>query len=550
MKLRTIVRTIALTLLLVAAPAAASPFCVKVTATGNGSGDSWANATDFATLHDTGTSPTPASGHEVWVQQGTYDGPITLISGVKYYGGFVGTETAASQSDPAANETIFDGGLAGPALISNGDSATTILRGFRITNGYDDSPLDLLGGGGGGGAALTNSSVMIVQCVFDTNTADNWGGAALVDGGSPHFINCDFHDNGNVQVGVDVEENPIYSTPIAGGAVFVRKGSPTFTNCLFYNNTGQEAGAIANDDGTPTLFNCTIADNTATIGCGGGLHDSGGVTTVKNSVFWGNTAARSGAQILNGRGRFTQATNTNVQGGFVGTGNINADPLFEAAAGDYRLLSTSPCRDAGVDANLPPDVANLDWDGNTTTLPLDLDMLARIASTNVDIGAYEYRECTTSADCTGGDVCCTGLCHPCCDNADCADGLFCNGAETCSGGTCTAGSNPCDPGQNCNETFNLCGCTANWHCSDGLFCNGLEVCVNDACEAGADPCPGQFCDEVANACVWCNQDSDCQAEEMCCSGNCQECCNNSDCPGYGNVCCPSQGYVCSMTCPQ
>ena len=28
----------------------------------------------------------------------------------------------------------------------------------------------------GGGAALTNSSVMIVQCVFDTNTADFWGG--------------------------------------------------------------------------------------------------------------------------------------------------------------------------------------------------------------------------------------------------------------------------------------------------------------------------------------------------------------------------------------
>ena len=121
MNVRTIVRTIAL--LLVAAPAAAQPIRVAVTASGNGSGNSWLNATDFATLHDTNTSPTPTSGQEVWVQQGTYDGPITLIDGVKYYGGFLGTETAASQSDPDDNETVFDGGLAGPAVVSAGDSA-------------------------------------------------------------------------------------------------------------------------------------------------------------------------------------------------------------------------------------------------------------------------------------------------------------------------------------------------------------------------------------------------------------------------------------------
>ena len=549
MNVRTIVRTIALTLLVVVAPTAASPFRVAVTATGNGSGDSWVNATDFATLHDTGLSPTPTSGQEVWVQQGTYDGPITLIDGVKYYGGFLGTETAASQSDPDDNETVIDGGLAGPAVVSDGDSATTILRGFRITNGYDTSSLTVLGGGGG--AALTNSSVMIVQCVFDTNTADIWGGAVLVDGGSPEFISCDFHDNGNVQVGVDEEGDPIHSTPIAGGAVYVRKGSPTFTNCLFYNNTGQEAGAIANDDGRPTLINCTIADNTATIGTAGGLHDSGGVTTVKNSVFWGNTAVRGGDQIFNYSRRSTRATNTNVQGGFAGTGNIDADPLFEVAAGDYRLQSTSPCRDIGVDASLPPDVADLDWDGDKTeSVPLDLDMLARITYANVDIGAYEYRECATDADCTGGDVCCTELCQPCCDNADCADGLFCNGVETCSGNSCLAGSDPCDPGQTCNEALDMCGCLTDLGCSDGVFCNGAELCVNDSCEAGTDPCPGQFCDEVAQDCVWCNQDSDCQAGEMCCSGNCQECCNNSDCPGFLNLCCPSQGFVCSTTCPQ
>jgi hypothetical protein len=44
----------------------------------------------------------------------------------------------------------------------------------------------------------------------------------------------------------------------------------------------------------------------------------------------------------------------------------------------------------------------------------------------------------------------------CTTNAQCDDGLFCNGAETCSGGSCQAGTNPCTVGQTCNETTNSC----------------------------------------------------------------------------------------------
>ena len=34
-------------------------------------------------------------------------------------------------------------------------------------------------------------------------------------------------------------------------------------------------------------------------------------------------------------------------------------------------------------------------------------------------------------------------------DADCDDGLFCNGAETCNDGTCQAGSDPCFDGDEC-----------------------------------------------------------------------------------------------------
>ena len=44
----------------------------------------------------------------------------------------------------------------------------------------------------------------------------------------------------------------------------------------------------------------------------------------------------------------------------------------------------------------------------------------------------------------------------CSTNADCDDGLFCNGAETCNAGSCQAGSNPCSGGDVCNESTDTC----------------------------------------------------------------------------------------------
>ncbi|MBI4716866.1 MAG: S8 family serine peptidase [Planctomycetes bacterium] len=97
----------------------------------------------------------------------------------------------------------------------------------------------------------------------------------------------------------------------------------------------------------------------------------------------------------------------------------------------------------------------------------------------------------------------------CNTDPECDDGLFCNGAETCVGGTCQAGTAPncadavaCTT-DTCNETTDSCDHTPNnAACDDGLFCNGAETChVTLGCQAGGDPCPGLTCDEVGNFCV-------------------------------------------------
>jgi len=44
-------------------------------------------------------------------------------------------------------------------------------------------------------------------------------------------------------------------------------------------------------------------------------------------------------------------------------------------------------------------------------------------------------------------------------------------------------------------------CSTDPECDDGLFCNGAETCAGGTCQPGSDPCPGQSCDEGTDTCV-------------------------------------------------
>ncbi|MFQ5463750.1 MAG: S8 family serine peptidase, partial [Phycisphaerae bacterium] len=68
------------------------------------------------------------------------------------------------------------------------------------------------------------------------------------------------------------------------------------------------------------------------------------------------------------------------------------------------------------------------------------------------------------------------LAFGCTADADCDDGLFCNGLEQCVAGQCTPGSDPCAP-LLCRESDGLCvDCLAALDCDDGDPCNGQEGC--------------------------------------------------------------------------
>ena len=90
----------------------------------------------------------------------------------------------------------------------------------------------------------------------------------------------------------------------------------------------------------------------------------------------------------------------------------------------------------------------------------------------------------------------------CTVNADCDDGLFCNGSETCNAGSCQAGSAPnCDDAvgctdDSCNENTDSCDNTPD--CDDGVSC------TDDSCNVGTDSCdnvPNDDDDDGDGVCV-------------------------------------------------
>ncbi len=117
----------------------------------------------------------------------------------------------------------------------------------------------------------------------------------------------------------------------------------------------------------------------------------------------------------------------------------------------------------------------------------------------------------------------------CQSDADCDDGAYCNGFETCIGGECQPGTAPdCDDGvactiDACDEQDGMCVNTpTDSFCDNGLFCDGFETCdAQFGCLPGTGPCLGEPCDELSASCV----------EVYCGNGVCEqgESCNT--CPG-------------------
>jgi predicted outer membrane repeat protein len=375
---------------------------------------------NYATIQ--GAIDAAVSGDQIEVAPGTYYEAIN----------FNGKAVRLYSRDGSEVTTIDGTGHYHVVQCASGEGPGTILDGFTITGGNANailSPADQVGGGMynayssptvtnctfsanfavsfGGGMYNYNSSPTVSNCTFSSNATDYHGGGMFNYTSSPRMNSCTFCDNrahegggmSNILSSFPTVTNCTFnknkangsgggmdngnnSSPTVancvfrdnearyGGGVWGYRSSPKVTNCIFSGNLATSFGGGMGNvlPCSPVVTNCTFSNNSAPLG--GGIYHYDCSSTVVNSILYGDSGGE-----LYGVATAT-VTYSNVQGGWPGDGNIDADPLFVNAAGrDLHLQLGSPCIDAGNNAAVS---TSTDPDGNP-----------RIQGVAVDMGAYE-----------------------------------------------------------------------------------------------------------------------------------------------------------------
>ena len=119
-------------------------------------------------------------------------------------------------------------------------------------------------------------------------------------------------------------------------------------------------------------------------------------------------------------------------------------------------------------------------------------------------GCVNAADCDDGIFCNGTETCVERTCQQ--GTPPCAvDGIFCNGEESCNeaNDVCEQTGNPCPVNLTCDEESDSCkGCMEDAKCDDGLFCTGIETCDDGTCRDGTSPCAeGVECDEETNTCL-------------------------------------------------
>lgn len=247
-------------------------------------------------------------------------------------------------------------------IFSSGEDSTSILQGFKITGGTGTKWTDIHGAGvyrEGGGILIELSSPVVRHNYITGNSATNVAGVISAGGGGIRV------GDGNPSI---VHNLITYNESRYGaGIVLNYTGAVIRNNIIAINSGGQDyyGGSgiwiLGNLASTPKIIeNNTIVNNQSVLanGTGGILVWQAADVTALNNIIYGNTPTLQIRTIS----AAPQVSFSNVQGGFSGTGNIDADPLFLPYS--YQLQSSSPCIDAGDSDPMYADLEDLFNPGN------------------------------------------------------------------------------------------------------------------------------------------------------------------------------------------
>jgi len=295
-----------------------------------------------AVIHVPGNQPTiqagidaAVSGDIVLVADGTY-------TGIGNRGLTFGDVNITLKSESGPQNCTIDCEYYGMGIDCFGSGDGCVIDGFTIT-----------GAQGGAVSGVYVNGLLISNCNITMNGRDYAYGA----GGIGFSESSDITITDSVIAG---------NLGYFGGGMTLEGTDVSIINCLIYNNYATEefswpyhgghgAGIFCDFGSTVTVINTTIANNSSGEygGAGGAIElreDS--TITLTNSIIWDNFPD----QIFISWGTAT-VTYSDVDGGYTGIGNIDADPRFATGPeGGYYLSQTasgqllnSPCVNTGSD---------------------------------------------------------------------------------------------------------------------------------------------------------------------------------------------------------
>ena len=197
---------------------------------------------------------------------------------------------------------------------------------------------------------LTGDSIRPVITLNNNTNACRIAGLTIRDGSIGIYCN-----GGNPLIeACNIKQN------IECGLELLNRAEPSISNCIVAANQGEgiknltQPGRNLSAAPKPLIKNCTIVQNDSDA--------ISGVAAVRNSILYFNNEDSNGHQITPDS---VIASYCDVQGGYDGVGNIDADPLFVALGylinvndpnatwidGDYHLQLDSACIDTGDPAD-------------------------------------------------------------------------------------------------------------------------------------------------------------------------------------------------------
>jgi hypothetical protein len=186
----------------------------------------------------------------------------------------------------------------------------------------------------GGGIYLRASSALVTNCRIENNDASYRGSGINVYSASPTILDCVIQSNGQNR-----------ATHYGGGISLQWADDAQIDHCTIAFNRAQLGGALHNTADVPVLTSATIVGNTSTSGDYPEpiANEAWDPLLIQESIVWGNSATGL-------HGNF-EVTWSDIEGGWPGEGNIDADPRFCEVecphSADLGLAYDSPCIGAG-----------------------------------------------------------------------------------------------------------------------------------------------------------------------------------------------------------